>query len=80
MILSRCRQAMQLSSRLLIVEMVIDSPADLMSAFYDLHMQVVLGGKERTAHEFSALLQKVGLKLNRIISTKSPMKIIEASL
>ncbi len=80
LILSQCRQAMQPSSRLLIVEMVIGTPTDLMGAFYDLHMQVVLGGKERTAGEFSALLQRVGLKLNRIIPTKSPVKIVEASL
>ncbi|HLS81487.1 MAG TPA: methyltransferase [Steroidobacter sp.] len=80
LILSRCRRAMRPSSRLLIVEMVIASPTDLMGAFYDLHMQVLLGGKERTAQEFSALLQSAGMKLNRIIPTKSPMNIIEASL
>lgn len=80
MILSRCRQAMQPSSRLLIVEMAIDSPADLMGAFFDLHMQVVLGGKERTESEFNALLQKAGMKLSRIIPTRSPVKIIEATL
>jgi hypothetical protein len=79
-ILSQCRQAMQPGSRLLIVEMVIASPTDLMGAFYDLHMQVVLGGRERTENEFSLLLQKAGMKLNRIIPTKSPLKIIEASL
>lgn len=79
-ILSHCREAMQLSSRLLIVEMVIPSPTDLMGAFYDLHMQVLMDGRERTENEFSLLLQKEGLKLNWIISTKSSMKIIEASL
>jgi hypothetical protein len=79
-ILSHCREAMQPSSRLLIVEMVIPSSPDLTEAFYDLHMQVLQGGRERTENEFSLLLQKEGLKLNRIISTKSPMKIIEASL
>ncbi len=80
LILSHCREAMQPSSRLLIVEMVIPSPTDLTGAFYDLHMQVMLGGRERTENEFFLLLQKEGLKLKRIISTKSPMKIIEASL
>lgn len=79
-ILSRCRQAMQPSSRLLIVEMVIDSPADLMGVFHDLHMQVMLGGKERTESEFRVVLQQAGMKFNRIIPTKSPVKIIEASL
>jgi hypothetical protein len=79
-ILRQCRQAMQPSTRLLIVEMVIASPLDLMGAFYDLHMQVMLGGKERTEDEFRLLLQRASLKLHRIIPTKSPMKIIEASL
>ena len=79
-ILDRCREAMQPATRLLIVERVIDSPADLMGVFYDLHMQVILGGRERTEAEFNLLLQKGGLKLNRIIPTKSPMKIIEVSL
>jgi hypothetical protein len=79
-ILSQCRQAMQPSSRLLIVERVIESSTDLVGVFYDLHMQVVLGGRERTENEFSLLLQEAGLKLNRVIPTKSPMKILEASL
>jgi hypothetical protein len=42
--------------------------------------QVILGGRERTEDEFRNLLLKAGLKLNRIIPTKSPMKIIEALL
>jgi len=79
-ILSHCREAMQPSSRLLIVEMVIPSPPDLTGAFYDLHMQVLNGGRERTENEFRVLLQKEGLKLKRMIATKAPMKIIEASL
>ena len=79
-ILERCRQAMQPSSRLLIIDRVVESPVDLISAFYDLHMQVIQGGRERSAQEFNMLLRKAGMKLNRVIPTKSPMKIIEASL
>src|SRR6266566_3135347 len=79
-ILSHCREAMQPSSRLLIVEMVIPSPPDLTGAFYDLHMQVLQGGRERTENEFRVLLQKEGLKLKRMIATKAPMQIIEASV
>src|SRR6266571_2728945 len=74
------RVAIQPSSRLLIVEMVIPSPPDLTGAFYDLHMQVLNGGRERTENEFRVLLQKEGLKLKRMIATKSPMTIIEASV
>ena len=79
-ILNRCRQAMRPSSRLLIIDRLIGSPTDLPSVFYDLHMQVIQGGRERTEQEFSSLLQKAGMKLNRIISTRSPMKIVETSL
>jgi hypothetical protein len=51
-----------------------------MGVFHDLHMQVMLGGKERTESEFRVVLQQAGMKFNRIIPTKSPVKIIEASL
>ena len=37
-------------------------------------------GKERTEDEFRVLLDTAGLKLNHIIPTKSPMKIVEATL
>jgi hypothetical protein len=46
-------------------------------------MQVVLNGRERTAAEFSTLLQNAGLQLFRVIPTASPMiplRIIEAAL
>jgi hypothetical protein len=78
-ILSHCRQAIQPSARLLIIEMVIASPTDLLGAFYDLHMQVLLGGRERTENEFRILLETAGLNLHRVILTQSPLKIIEAS-
>jgi hypothetical protein len=45
-----------------------------------LHMQVMTAGAERTVKEFSDLFEAAGLKLNRIIPTKSPMKIIEGEL
>lgn len=79
-ILNHCRQTMQPSSRLLIIERVIAPRSDLIGAFFDLHMQVISGGKERTEDEFTVLLQKSGLKLNRILPTNSPMSIVEASL
>ena len=79
-ILSHCRETMQPSSRLLIIDRVIASPTDLVGVFFDLHMQVLAGGRERTEDEFRLLLQKAGLKLNRIIPTDSPWKIIESSL
>lgn len=80
-ILAQCKKVMKPSSRLLIIENVMTSPADLMTAMMDLQMKVVMDtGRERTEEEFSTLLLKAGLRLNRIIPTKSPLKIIEASL
>jgi hypothetical protein len=35
------------------------------------------GGRERTEGEFRALVQKAGLKLNRIVPTQSPICLIE---
>jgi hypothetical protein len=83
LILERCRRAMQPASRLAIVERVMDEPVNAMNALYDLHMQVVLQGRERTEVEFSALLHNAGMKLLRIIPTASPMlplRIIEAAV
>jgi hypothetical protein len=82
-ILSQCRQVMQPDARLLIVERVMDEPVDSMNALYDLHMQVQLRGRERTAAEFNELLQSVGLQLLRVIPSASPMiplLIVEAAL
>ena len=82
-ILERCRQAMQPDSKLLIIDRVIEEPLDVMSGFYDLHMLVQIGGRERTAAEFGALLQSAGLKLQRIImptdSPLFPLRLLEAS-
>ncbi len=83
LILEQCRRVMQPASRLVLVERVMDEPVDAMNAFYDLHMQVMLQGRERTAAEFGALLQNAGLQLLRVIPTPSPiipLRIIEASL
>lgn len=78
-ILRHCREVMQPASRLLIIDMVIASPADSIGAFYDLHMQALLGARERTEDEFRRLLNEAGMQLNRIIPTHSPMQIVEAS-
>lgn len=77
-ILNACKKVMTQNTKLLIIEMVIGNSSDMVGLFYDLHMQVLLAGKERTEDEFRILLDKAGLKLNRIILTKSPIKIIEA--
>ncbi|HKI44005.1 MAG TPA: methyltransferase [Balneolales bacterium] len=77
-ILQNCKKVMDNDTKLLIIERVLDGEADMGSLFLDLHMQVMNGSKERSAAEYEVLLEKAGLKLNRIIPTPSPAKIIEA--
>lgn len=79
-ILNACRKQMNSNNKLLILEMIIDKASDLIGLFFDLHMQIITAGRERTENEFRQLLGSGGLKLNRIIPTRSPMKIIEAVL
>ena len=78
-ILTKCRESLKPNGKIILIEQVIEEPYTFMSLFYDLHMQVMLGGSERTESEYDTLLKASGLKLIRIISTKSLMKIIEAS-
>lgn len=69
-------------SRLLVVEMTLPdgpaggapSPVPLM----DMNMLVMLGGRERTASEFAALLARCGYRVERVVPTPGPFSVIEA--
>jgi O-methyltransferase domain len=79
-ILQTCRAAMPEQSRLLVVESVVGPPNSPDRAkLADLNMLVTLGGRERTADEFRALLAEGGFQLTRIVETAVPARIIEAS-
>jgi hypothetical protein len=78
-ILRTCRRAMGPDATLLLVELVIEpgntpDPAKYM----DLIMLVMLGGQERTADEFAALLDAAGFRLSGITPTASGLSVIEA--
>ena len=83
-ILARCREALPPEGRLLIIDRLLDEPPDALSLFYDLHMLVQIGGRERTEAELRALLEAAGLQMRRVIvPTESPMfplRLVEASL
>jgi hypothetical protein len=61
-ILRSCRKAMGKDGRMLIIEIVVQpgKPLGHPHLFIDLEMMVTLGGRERTAKEFSALLHSAG--------------------
>ncbi|MBC7930967.1 MAG: methyltransferase [Rubrivivax sp.] len=78
-ILKNIRAAMKRDAKVLIVEAVVpEGDGPHYSKLLDLEMLVSPGGAERTAQEYAALLSSAGLRLTRIIPTKSPFSIIEA--
>ena len=78
-ILKNCRHAMGDDARLLLIEQVIPPGNDpSLSKFYDLHMLVLTGGRERTKIEYRELLDAADLELTRVIPTGVPRSIIEA--
>lgn len=79
-ILLNLRTACKIGTKLLLAEMVIpigDGPHP--GKLLDLEMLCVASGKERTEHEYRELLSQSGFELNRIISTESPLCIVEAT-
>ena len=79
-ILRVCERAMRPDSRLLLLERVLAERAvdDPEAVDTDLTMLLQLGGRERTAAEFGALLRAARLRLSRIVPTGSPFSVIEA--
>lgn len=77
-ILTSCRKAMKKNSRLLVADMVVNTDNKPQFAkVMDNVMQVLFGGKERTREEFTAIFERAGFKLNRIIPTISPYSLVE---
>lgn len=78
-ILQNIKQAMNPSGRVLLVEALIaEGNNQDFGKLLDLEMLVSPGGKERTAEEYKELFARAGLKLTRIVPTKSPYSVIEA--
>ena len=82
-ILRRCRAAMPVTARLLLVEAVLPERArDAPEAIrMDLHMLLLFGAaRERTETEYRRLLAAAGLDLRQVVPTTSPanLGVIEA--
>jgi hypothetical protein len=75
-ILRNCRRAMHAKSTLLVIEHVLRDTDDVATSL-DLYMMVVTGGIERTRGEFADLFGRAGLRLTRVIPTKSALSILE---
>jgi hypothetical protein len=79
-ILRQCRAAVPDHGRLLIVERVL-RPANEPDGtkFADLHMLVMLGGRERTAAEYARLLEAAAFRPVDIIPIGPAYSIIEGA-
>jgi hypothetical protein len=79
LILRNINEAMGPDGRVLIVETIVpEGNEPHYSKVLDLEMLTSPGGIERTAEEYAALLDSAGLKLSRIVPTRSPFSIVEA--
>lgn len=77
--LRSCAKAMAPGGRVLVVERVVppgNGPA--FAKLGDLNMLALTGGRERTEEEFAALFEAAGLRLSRVIPTRSEMSVVEA--
>jgi len=83
-ILRHCRAAMSCSGKVLVLENALPE-ADLRGAdalvMLDVHMMVVLGGRERSVSEYRALFDAAGLRFTRCIPTREGApSILEAEV
>jgi SAM-dependent methyltransferase len=77
-ILRNCRRSLADGGTLLLVEAVVPSgPEPDFIKLFDLHMLVLLGGKERTEAEWRDLLAEAGFNLTRI-APAGPIHLIQA--
>jgi hypothetical protein len=78
-ILTNVHNAASAQAKLLVVEMLLpDEPQPTPVSLMDMNMLVMLGGRERTAAEFTQLLATSGWRIDRVIPTPGLFSVIEA--
>jgi SAM-dependent methyltransferase len=79
-ILANCRSGMTAGGRVLIVESIVpEGPRPSSAKVHDLEMLVFMpGGRERTRPEYRELLAAAGLRLSRVIATRTSASLIVA--
>lgn len=78
-LLRAIRRAAPPHATLLVFEAIVPTdPGPDWSKILDIHMLVLLGGRQRTRHEYAALLDTSGFLLQREIDTRAGISILEA--
>ena len=79
-ILENCRQAMNASGRIAIVEMIVGEARDPgPGALIDMNMLAVVPGQERSLAEYDALLSAAGLHRTAVVPTRSAQSVVDAA-
>jgi SAM-dependent methyltransferase len=79
-ILGNCARRLRKGGRVVLIERIFEEGETFRdSALMDLNMLVLLPGRERSESQYGELLNRAGLRLDRIVRTSSPFNIIEAS-
>jgi hypothetical protein len=79
-ILRNCRKVMWPNGKVIVVETLVppgDEPKLIKNI--DVVMLAVTGGRERTEAHYASLFDAAGLRLDRVIQTRCPLSILEAS-
>jgi SAM-dependent methyltransferase len=77
-ILTNCRNALEDGGCVLVCEILITpGPESIPARLIDIEMLVGPGGRERTEAEFVELFATARLKLNRVIETPTPIRLLE---
>jgi hypothetical protein len=87
-ILRNCRKALEnvkleqkKNGKVVLLELVVpEGNLPHLSKIIDIEMLFFPGGRERTEKQYAELFAKAGLRLTRVIPTKSPYSVIEAEM
>lgn len=77
-ILENCRKALEPGGHIAVCEMLVGpGPTGVPARIMDIEMLTGPGGRERTEADFARLFEAAGFKLERVIDTPTPVKILE---
>ncbi|MGW4829026.1 methyltransferase [Amycolatopsis japonica] len=79
--LSNVAKVAEPGGRVIVLEQLIsDPPANPWDALMDLHMLLVMDGRERTTYEYAELFERAGLRYRGTTETGTPLRLIEATV
>jgi SAM-dependent methyltransferase len=79
-LLRNCRRALAPGGKLLLVEMILpEDNRPSVAQPMDLNMLILFRGRERTEAELRGLRAEAGFRVERMIPTRGPLGVIEAT-